>query len=95
MQQPQTSRDVQQPKEEKKPTLKDMPLVPLVKKDAKSRGTLGRKIEVETNHLELRVQPKYDTAIHYDVTITPDKPRRLMRRVWQEFCRQYIPHRYV
>lgn len=58
----------------------------------KSRGTLGRKIPIETNHLPMQLDRIVPTAYHYDVTIDPDKPRRMMRKVWETFRRKNFPN---
>jgi len=55
-------------------------------------GTKGTRFTVQTNHMELRIRPKSDMAYHYDVTIDPDKPKRMMRDVWEEFRRVYLPN---
>lgn len=57
----------------------------------RSCGTQGRKIPIETNHLPMQLDRIVPTAIHYDVTIDPDKPRRMMRRVWEAFRQKTFP----
>ena len=47
-------------------------------------GTKGRPIIVETNHLSLNLSGiKNNILIHYDVTLDPNLPRRLLRYVDQ------------
>ncbi|KAF5277711.1 hypothetical protein FQR65_LT03691 [Abscondita terminalis] len=58
-----------------------------------SGGTKGRKILIETNHLALQFK-NLGIAFHYDVSIDPDKPKKLMRTVMEQFRRQYYPNRY-
>lgn len=56
----------------------------------KSSGTLGRRIPIEVNHLAMQLNKLAPVAYHYDVSIDPDKPKRMMRPVWEAFRRQYI-----
>ncbi|KAG8228778.1 Argonaute-2 [Ladona fulva] len=58
----------------------------------KSEGETGRKIEVETNHLPFSIKVK--EIIHYDVSIEPDKPKRLMRFVMEAFRQKFYRNRY-
>ncbi|KAF5303929.1 hypothetical protein FQA39_LY01714 [Lamprigera yunnana] len=57
-----------------------------------SGGTQGRKITIETNHLELKV--KTTKAVHYDVSLDPDKPKKLLKSAMEEFRKKYYPERY-
>ncbi|KAG0352789.1 eukaryotic translation initiation factor 2C, 2, partial [Gamsiella multidivaricata] len=51
-------------------------------------GILGKPIQVRSNHFEVTQVP--DIVIHhYDVTVTPDVPRALNRRIYSEFLNQY------
>ncbi|KAG8228782.1 hypothetical protein J437_LFUL006660 [Ladona fulva] len=43
----------------------------------KSTGKAGHRVVVETNHLPFSIKVK--EIIHYDVSIEPDKPKKLMR----------------
>nr|QUP51772.1 Ago2b [Locusta migratoria] len=66
-----------------------------VRPDINKGGTLGRKTEVDTNHLRLDFSRlKSKIAIHYDVEITPDRPKRLFRPIIEEFRKKYFPNRY-
>ncbi|XP_031339668.1 protein argonaute-2-like isoform X1 [Photinus pyralis] len=67
-------------------------IVPL-RKQLKSGGTKGRKITIETNHLAL-ILKHLKPAIHYDVAIEPDKPKKSMRAVMEQFRRDNYPNRY-
>lgn len=58
---------------------------------SKGAGTLGRKVLIETNYLALDVKRIAPNAYHYDVTMEPDKPNRLMRKVFHEFRRINFP----
>jgi eukaryotic translation initiation factor 2C len=46
--------------------------------------TLGRAIRVHANFFEVTSLPTVD-IVHYDVTVTPDVPPALNRRVYQMF----------
>uniref|UniRef100_A0A1Y1MI53 Uncharacterized protein n=1 Tax=Photinus pyralis TaxID=7054 RepID=A0A1Y1MI53_PHOPY len=67
-------------------------VVPL-RKQLKSGGTKGRAITIETNHLAL-ILKHLKPAIHYDVAIEPDKPKKSMRAVMEQFRRDNYPNRY-
>ncbi|XP_031771668.1 protein argonaute-2 isoform X2 [Apis florea] len=55
----------------------------------------GRNIIVETNMLKLIFAQNFQTnIIHYDVIITPDKPKFLLRTVFEEFRKKQCPKRY-
>nr|XP_023025793.1 protein argonaute-2-like [Leptinotarsa decemlineata] len=56
-------------------------------------GTLGRKIHVETNHLQLNLG-KLRSAIHYDVNLVPDTPKKYLRLVVELFRQKHFPKRY-
>ncbi|KAJ3646696.1 hypothetical protein Zmor_024272 [Zophobas morio] len=56
-------------------------------------GTKGRKIRVESNHLALNLG-KILQAVHYDVTITPDTPKALLRDVMNLFRDKHYKGRY-
>lgn len=56
---------------------------------------LGRNIIVETNMLKLIFAQNFQTnIIHYDVIITPDKPKFLLRTIFEEFRKKQCPKRY-
>ncbi|RIA98350.1 Piwi domain-containing protein [Glomus cerebriforme] len=50
-------------------------------------GTLGRNIRVRSNFFEITRLPAGMNIIHYDVTITPDVPPILNRKIFAEFER--------
>ncbi|KAJ8880835.1 hypothetical protein PR048_017306 [Dryococelus australis] len=65
------------------------------RKNLKSGGTLGRKTVVETNHLALDLsRVRNERIAHYDVAIDPDKPKRLIRFVMEQFRIENYPDRY-
>lgn len=43
------------------------------------RGTIGTKGQVEVNYLRLDLSGMPKEAFHYDVTITPDRPKKFLR----------------
>jgi hypothetical protein len=49
-----------------------------------SLGNLGRQIRVRSNFFEVLALPAQN-IIHYDVTITPDVPPALNRKIFEEF----------
>ena len=49
-------------------------------------GKLGDKLKVRANFFEVTSLPK-GKIIHYDVTITPDVPPRLNRKIFQRFLK--------
>ncbi|XP_071857874.1 protein argonaute-2-like [Bombus fervidus] len=60
-----------------------------------SVGTTGKKIMVETNMFRLIFPRNFETnVIHYDVVITPDKPKCFLRTVFEEFRKKQCPKRY-
>lgn len=60
-----------------------------------SVGTVGKKITVETNMFRLIFPRNFETnVIHYDVVITPDKPKCFLRSVFEEFRKIQCPKRY-
>lgn len=67
-------------------------IVPL-RKQLSSGGTKGRRILIETNHLAL-ILKHLKPAIHYDVAIEPDKPKKFLRLVMEQFRKEYYPQRY-
>nr|AGH30327.1 argonaute-2 [Nilaparvata lugens] len=60
----------------------------------KKNGTRGRRIELELNHFELTFKKQNFCAIHYDVTIKPEKPRRMYRVIMEAFRRKIYPNNY-
>lgn len=50
------------------------------RKDQRKCGTRGKPIIVETNHLALDLTKlRNNILIHYDVTLDPSVPKRLLR----------------
>ncbi len=47
-------------------------------------GTVGRQVRVRSNFFEVLSLP-IQNIIHYDVTITPDVPPALNRKIFEEF----------
>nr|XP_003707086.1 PREDICTED: protein argonaute-2 [Megachile rotundata]XP_012149383.1 PREDICTED: protein argonaute-2 [Megachile rotundata] len=61
----------------------------------KTGGTQGRKIQVETNMFKIIFKSNFQTnVIHYDVVITPDKPKFLMRTIFEQYRKKHFPNRY-
>ncbi|KAG5862205.1 Protein argonaute-2, partial [Gonioctena quinquepunctata] len=56
-------------------------------------GVSGRKITVETNHLQLKLG-NLQSAIHYDVNLVPDTPKKFLRIVVDLFRQKHFPKRY-
>ncbi|KAJ8920698.1 hypothetical protein NQ315_004837 [Exocentrus adspersus] len=56
-------------------------------------GTRGRPIRLETNHITLNVG-KLKTAVHYDVNLVPDVPKKLLRNVLEVFRQKHYNNRY-
>uniref|UniRef100_A0A905ATI6 Uncharacterized protein n=1 Tax=Glossina morsitans morsitans TaxID=37546 RepID=A0A905ATI6_GLOMM len=54
------------------------------------RGTLGRQGTCEVNYLRMNIDKMSDTAYHYDVTITPDRPKKFLRPAFDQCQRQYF-----
>ncbi|XP_037046508.1 protein argonaute-2-like [Bradysia coprophila] len=59
----------------------------------KGSGTRGTKFKslLETNYLKLNIDKMKDSAYHYDVTIEPDKPKKNMPKIFQQFCTNNFP----
>ncbi|KAF9176572.1 eukaryotic translation initiation factor 2C, 2, partial [Haplosporangium sp. Z 27] len=51
-------------------------------------GTLGRPVQIRANFFEVTHLPDIN-IIHYDVTITPDVPPVVNRRVFEHLIRLY------
>ncbi|XP_054735965.1 protein argonaute-2 isoform X2 [Anastrepha obliqua] len=58
-------------------------------------GTLGIKGEVEANYLVLNLGKMPDIAYHYDVTITPDRPKKFFRSAFKQFINTHLPGQTV
>lgn len=72
------------------------PTLQIANKIKRTLGTKGRKIQVETNHLPLILDnlEKLRMAVHYDVTIDPDRPKKMLRPAMEIFRKTYFPNRY-
>ncbi|CAK9832129.1 Protein argonaute-2 [Anthophora retusa] len=58
-------------------------------------GKAGRPITVETNMLKMILNSNFESSIvHYDVVITPDKPKFLLRPIFEEFRKKHFPKRF-
>nr|XP_022913773.1 protein argonaute-2-like isoform X1 [Onthophagus taurus] len=71
-------------------------ILPQQKSNYRKGGTMDKvrkKINVLTNHFPLNLG-KVTRAIHYDVDITPDRPKKLFREVMAAFRAAYYPQRY-
>lgn len=72
-----------------------MYLEQIPRKSTSKQPKEGRKITVETNMLRLIFPPNFQTeVIHYDVVITPDKPKFLLRPVFEEYRKKHFPNRH-
>lgn len=69
----------------------DLPLAHRAVRD--SGGKDGRRILIQTNHFALELG-KLERAIHYDVAIEPDTPKKELRRVMEAFRLKHYPKRY-
>lgn len=50
------------------------------------RGTLGQPGVVEVNYVKLNLDKMPKEAYHYDVTITPERPKKFLRPAFEQ-CR--------
>ncbi|XP_077287385.1 protein argonaute-2-like isoform X2 [Arctopsyche grandis] len=108
-QQPATANVPQQQPQPMKPVAqqKTPPVVPVTQAPSQESGILipkrkcvpdskklGRKIVIETNHLAMTLSPKQNIAIHYDVAIDPDKPKKLMMPIFLKYVGKYFPGKH-
>ncbi|XP_046807232.1 protein argonaute-2 isoform X3 [Lucilia cuprina] len=56
------------------------------------RGTLGKPGVVEVNYLKLDLKGMPKEAYHYDVTITPDRPKKFLRPAFEQCRRAKFPN---
>uniref|UniRef100_A0A1A9WFG9 Piwi domain-containing protein n=1 Tax=Glossina brevipalpis TaxID=37001 RepID=A0A1A9WFG9_9MUSC len=54
------------------------------------RGTLGKQGICEVNYLRMNIDKMSDVAFHYDVTITPDRPKKFLRPAFDQCQRQHF-----
>uniref|UniRef100_A0A1L8DX68 Putative germ-line stem cell division protein hiwi/piwi n=1 Tax=Nyssomyia neivai TaxID=330878 RepID=A0A1L8DX68_9DIPT len=57
----------------------------------KGQGTAGEKVKYETNYVKLLLSNLRDVAYHYDVTIDPDRPKKLMKDAFEAFRLKNFP----
>uniref|UniRef100_A0A0K8VP39 Protein argonaute-2 n=5 Tax=Bactrocera latifrons TaxID=174628 RepID=A0A0K8VP39_BACLA len=60
-----------------------------------SPGTLGVKGEAEANYLIMDLSKMPNKAYHYDVTITPDRPKKFFRNAFTQFMNTYLPGHFA
>uniref|UniRef100_A0A6M2DIC2 Putative germ-line stem cell division protein hiwi/piwi n=1 Tax=Xenopsylla cheopis TaxID=163159 RepID=A0A6M2DIC2_XENCH len=65
-----------------------------IRKKRYEGGELGRKIQIRTNFMPLNLKNICKTAIHYDITFDPDKPKRFLKIVFNKFCLDHFQNRY-
>ncbi|XP_067643547.1 protein argonaute-2 isoform X2 [Eurosta solidaginis] len=53
-------------------------------------GTQGIRGECEANYLVLNLDKMPNVAYHYDVTITPDRPKKFFRKAFRQFVNTYL-----
>ncbi|XP_053658864.1 protein argonaute-2-like [Anopheles marshallii] len=56
-----------------------------------AQGTRGKKVTVEANFFRLLLDKLKGVAYHYDVAIEPDRPKKFLRAVFAQFCRENYP----
>lgn len=61
----------------------------------KGAGTLGRKVRIETNYMALIIEKIIDNAYHYDITIEPNTPKRLLKFAFDEFRKANFPNEFI
>ncbi|XP_076684967.1 argonaute 2 isoform X5 [Andrena cerasifolii] len=65
------------------------------KRSGRVGGTAGRPITVETNMFRINFGSMFQkNVVHYDVVIDPDRPKFLMRPVFEEYRKMFFPNRY-
>ncbi|XP_076381016.1 protein argonaute-2-like [Megalopta genalis] len=74
--------------------MQDMYLEQIPKRKSAKGGVMGRPIIVETNMLKIILDKLQTHVVHYDVIIEPDKPKFLMRPVFEEYRKLHFPSRY-
>lgn len=72
------------------PTSAEMTVTPF-----KGAGTCGRKIQLDTNYLELNIDKLVPSIYHYDVNIEPNMPKRFMPLVFEKFRRANFPTTFI
>ncbi|XP_049298718.1 protein argonaute-2 isoform X9 [Anopheles funestus] len=56
-----------------------------------TQGTRGKKVTVEANFFRLLLDKLKGVAYHYDVAIEPDRPKKFLRGVFAQFCKNSYP----
>lgn len=65
------------------------------KRSGREGGKAGRPITVETNMFRINFASMFQkNVVHYDVVIDPDRPKFLMRPVFEEYRKMFFPNRY-
>lgn len=65
------------------------------KRSNKGGGKMGRPITVETNMLKINFNSQMlRDIVHYDVVIEPDRPKFLMRPIFEGYRKTHFPQRY-
>ncbi|XP_050538341.1 protein argonaute-2-like isoform X4 [Daktulosphaira vitifoliae] len=63
------------------------------RKNTKIGGTLGRKTDIDVNHLPMNLQKLFKKEVHhYDVQFNPDVPKKLLRTAFEEFNHKHYPN---
>ncbi|XP_055705408.1 protein argonaute-2 [Phlebotomus papatasi] len=57
----------------------------------KGPGTAGKRVKCDTNYVALNLQNLVDVAYHYDIAIDPDRPKKLLRNVFEAFRVKHFP----
>ncbi|XP_043502637.1 protein argonaute-2-like [Polistes fuscatus] len=89
-----TSKSQSQLQEKSAQTVTSQLALSIPKRKQAICGTLGRPIMVEVNVMSFEFKKFVTNVTQYDVNIIPDKPRFLMRRVFEHFRRTNFPSRY-
>lgn len=58
-----------------------------------NRKRPGRPMRIETNHLALMLG-NMQSAVHYDVALDPDRPKKLLSHVMEVFRLKHYPKRH-
>uniref|UniRef100_A0A8D8VXJ5 Protein argonaute-2 n=1 Tax=Cacopsylla melanoneura TaxID=428564 RepID=A0A8D8VXJ5_9HEMI len=66
-------------------------LYQIPRRQNKTGGTLGQRIQVDTNHFAISFKNPDLVIFHYDVAIDPDTPVRYMRPVIAETAKKHFP----
>ncbi|XP_043264089.1 protein argonaute-2 isoform X2 [Colletes gigas] len=76
-------------------TLQNQYMSQIPKRSGLGGGRAGRPITVETNMFKIVFNKNFqENIIHYDVVIEPDKPKFLMRPVFELYRKKNFPNRY-